>query len=73
MPAPQGTGLVTEKECRKILTIAGISDIYSKTTGHTKTKLNLFKACFDALSKLSQVKVQAEHYPSLGIVDGSKL
>jgi small subunit ribosomal protein S5 len=73
MPAPPGTGLVIEKECRKILSLAGISDVYSKTAGHTNTKLNLFKACFAALTKLSKVKVQQAHYNSLGIVEGSKL
>ncbi len=56
MPAPKGSSLVIEKECSKILTFAGIKDIYSKTWGHTANKLNLVKACFDALKKLSEVK-----------------
>jgi small subunit ribosomal protein S5 len=51
MPAPKGTGLVVEEECKKILALAGIKDIYSKTFGQTKTKLNLAKACFEALKK----------------------
>ena len=49
IPAPKGTSLVIEGECAKILDIAGIKDIYSKTSGHTKTKSNLVKACFNAL------------------------
>lgn len=53
IPAPKGTSLVIEKECSKILAMAGIKDIYSKTTGHTATKLNLVKACFNALKQLS--------------------
>tara|TARA_Y100000310_G_C20702941_1_gene831750 strand:+ start:1594 stop:2406 length:813 start_codon:yes stop_codon:yes gene_type:complete len=72
MPAPPGTGLVAEKECRKILKMAGISDIYSKTSGHTGTKLNMLTACFNALKKLSDMRVQQEHYQKLGIVEGSK-
>ncbi len=59
MPAPKGTSLVIEKECAKILVHAGIKDIYSKTKGHTATKLNLVKACFDALKKLSKIKTSA--------------
>jgi small subunit ribosomal protein S5 len=55
-PAPKGTGLKIEKECSKILELAGIKDIYSKTFGHTSTKVNLLTACFKALSKLSKVK-----------------
>ena len=55
MPAAKGTGLVIEDECKKILALAGIKDIHSKTRGHTKTKFNLAKACIRALKKLSDV------------------
>lgn len=51
IPAPRGTGLAIEDECKKILAFAGIKDIYSKTFGQTRTKLNLAKACFEALKK----------------------
>ena len=54
LPAPKGTGLAIEDECKKILKLAGIKDIYSKTFGHTKTKLNLLKACMSALKKLKK-------------------
>jgi len=50
-PAPQGTGLVIGDECKKILKLAGIKDIYSKTFGQTRTTINLGKACIDALKK----------------------
>ena len=73
MPAPQGKGLVIEKECRRILTMAGIKDVYSKTSGHTGTKLNLLRACFEALKQLSRVKIQEQHKTQLGVVEGSKL
>ena len=58
MPAPKGTSLVIEKECAKMLQISGIKDIYSRSFGHTATKINLIKACFDALQKLSTTKVK---------------
>ncbi|MDP3916960.1 MAG: 30S ribosomal protein S5 [Nanoarchaeota archaeon] len=73
MPAPQGTGLVVEKECRKILSMAGIEDIYSKTSGHTGTKLNLLTACFNALKQLSSMKIQQKHEKQLGMISGSRL
>ena len=57
IPAPKGASLVIEKECAKMLEIAGIKDVYSKTFGHTKTKHNLVKACFNALSNLSKTKI----------------
>ncbi len=51
MPAPRGTGLVTGDECKKILKLAGIKDVYSQTYGSTKTTFNLARACIDALKK----------------------
>ena len=69
IPAPKGTGLKIEKECSKILRMAGIEDVWSKTLGST-TKLNLVKACFDALRKLSITKIRIEDIERLGIVEG---
>jgi small subunit ribosomal protein S5 len=51
MPAPQGTGLVIGDECKKILKLAGIKDVYSKTFGQTRSTINLAKACIEALKK----------------------
>jgi small subunit ribosomal protein S5 len=51
MPAPPGTGLVVGKEIKKILALAGIQDIYSKTDGKLKTTFNVAKAVIDALKK----------------------
>lgn len=54
-PAPRGTGLVVEDDVKKILRLAGIKDIYSRTKGRTKTKFNVAKACIDALQKTTQM------------------
>ncbi len=70
IPAPKGKGLCVEKEAAKILAFAGIKDVWSKTFGQAKTKLNLIGAVLDALQKLSQVKVRAQDFQTLGIVDG---
>ncbi len=51
IPAPQGTGLVVANELKKILKLAGIKDVYSKTFGSQRTTFNLVKACMDALKK----------------------
>jgi len=51
IPAPQGTGLVVANELKKLLKLAGIKDIYSKSFGSIKTSFNLVKACMDALKK----------------------
>lgn len=70
MPAPKGTGLCAESECQKMLRLAGIKDIWSKTFGRTKTKLNLILACFNALKQLIEMKVQNKYVESLAIVEG---
>ncbi len=51
IPAPQGTGLVVAGELKKLLKLAGIRDVYSKTFGSGRTTFNMIKACFDALRK----------------------
>lgn len=56
-PAPRGTGLVAGDECKKILQLAGIQDVYSKTIGKTKTTFNLAKACVGALQKTTEMKL----------------
>ncbi|MFC1685651.1 30S ribosomal protein S5, partial [Nanoarchaeota archaeon] len=56
MPAPKGTGLVIEKECKKILKLAGIKDIYSKTFGQSRTKMNLAGACFNSLKNALRMR-----------------
>ncbi len=70
MPAPMGKGLCIEKECAKVLQLAGIKDIWSKTSGQTGTKINLVFALMDALKKLSEVKVRPEQRERLAIVEG---
>lgn len=54
IPASQGTGLVAGNELKKILKLAGIEDIYSRTTGRKRTTFNLVKACVDALKKTNR-------------------
>ncbi|MDP2672763.1 MAG: 30S ribosomal protein S5 [Nanoarchaeota archaeon] len=56
IPAPQGTGLVVTNELKKVLRLVGIKDIYSKTSGQTRTTVNLVKACIDALKKTNRNK-----------------
>jgi len=50
VPAPKGTGLVAAPVPKKILQYAGISDVFTQSTGSTKTSGNFVKATFDALS-----------------------
>ncbi|HII72679.1 TPA: 30S ribosomal protein S5 [Candidatus Woesearchaeota archaeon] len=69
IPAPKGTGLVTETEVQKILAIAGVSDAWCKTRGKTTSRINLIKAAQDAMKQLTSMKVQSKHVECLNISD----
>ena len=60
MPAPKGAGLKTIDACTKILKLAGIKDVWSRSSGQRRTTINVVKACVNALKKLSEVKVSGE-------------
>jgi small subunit ribosomal protein S5 len=70
IPAPKGTGLKAEKECAKVLKLAGIRDVWSKAEGQTRSKLNVLYACFIALNKLIDMKVSQKSSQTLSIVEG---
>jgi len=70
MPAPKGSGLKVQSEVRKVLELAGIKDIWSKTLGHTKTTINLLQATEIALRQLMATKVPESARESLGIREG---
>ncbi|MFC1454636.1 30S ribosomal protein S5 [Candidatus Undinarchaeota archaeon] len=54
--APKGIGLATSKTTKLLLKHAGIKDAWSKSMGHTRTRVNLAKATFDALNNLNKIK-----------------
>jgi len=49
VPAPRGTGVVGSPTMKKMMAYCGISDVYSSSCGHTRTKGNFMKATFEAL------------------------
>merc|ERR1712232_1517880 len=51
IPAPRGTGLVSSPVGKKLLTMAGVRDVYTSTRGHSRTMGNFIKALYQALSK----------------------
>ncbi len=55
IPAPQGTGLVVSDECKKILRLAGIKDVYSYAKGQGRTTINAANACLDALRRTEKI------------------
>ena len=51
IPAPRGTGIVASPVMKKLLTLAGIDDVYTSSRGHTRTLGNSIKATIAALCK----------------------
>lgn len=70
LPAPKGVGLCCHEEIRKILSFAGIKDIWSRSKGTTTSRINFVMACFDALKKLSTTKMHKGFEEKAGIKGG---
>jgi len=50
VPAPRGTGVVAAPAIKRVLTLAGVHDVYTSARGNTKTMGNFIKACYAALA-----------------------
>jgi small subunit ribosomal protein S5 len=72
IPAPKGKGLCVEKECAKVLALAGIKDVWSKSFGQTKDKINMIKALEAALRQLNAMKIESRNTEHLAILDGGR-
>ncbi|MAG07838.1 30S ribosomal protein S5 [Candidatus Woesearchaeota archaeon] len=71
MPAPKGTGLCVSDECKKLLSLAGVEDVWSSVKGKTTTKTNMINACFSALKQLMNIKIKPKDIENLGIIEGN--
>jgi small subunit ribosomal protein S5 len=69
-PAPKGIGLCVNDECKKILKLAGVEDVWSKTEGQTGSRMNLVKACMRALRKLNKYHLNPKFAKNVSIIDG---
>lgn len=71
-PAPQGVGLAVGDVAKSILRLAGITDAWGSTRGHTKTTVNYALATFEALRRTGEVKVRGEQRDRLKIKVGAE-
>jgi small subunit ribosomal protein S5 len=51
IPAPRGVGIVASDVAKTVLRLAGISDVWSRSYGETRTTHNMAKAVYNALKK----------------------
>ncbi len=59
VPAPRGLGLAGGETVRNVLELAGIEDIWTQSSGKTRTTVNFAKATFNALRNTAQARVPA--------------
>lgn len=72
IPAPKGMGLVVANEAKKLMKLAGITDLWSKTRGPTQTRLNFVMAIMSSFEKLNKLKVLDEDKEKVGLIEGLK-
>ena len=56
-PAPRGLGLAGGETVRKVLELSGIEDIWTRSSGNTRTTVNFAKATFNALRRTAEARV----------------
>lgn len=71
-PAPRGVGLAVGDVAKSVLRLAGITDAWGFTKGHTKTTVNYALAAFDALQQSGRTKVREEQAERLKIRSGAE-
>jgi len=64
IPAPRGTGIVAARTTKKVLQFAGVTDVYTSTTGTSRTLGNFVKACLSALTKTTSYLTPADWNPT---------
>lgn len=56
IPGPKGLGIVAADVAKKVIELAGVRDVWSITSGETRTTLNFAIATFEALKKTCFMK-----------------
>ena len=73
MSAPSGKGLVIGETGKRVLELAGISDVLSRTKGQTRTTINYAAATFNALAAINRTRVNESQRAELYIHKGRLL
>lgn len=56
-PAPRGLGIASGETAKKVLELAGIKDVWTWSSGETRSTINFAKATYEALKKTSTFRV----------------
>ena len=68
-PAPRGLGLAGGETVRHVLELAGIEDIWTRSSGNTRTTVNFAKATFNALQNTAQARVPQETWEKREVIE----
>ena len=73
LPAPSGKGLVIGDYGRRVLTLAGITDVWSRSKGQTRSTINFAKATYNALVELNKTRIHDSDRDRLHMKSGREL
>ena len=73
LPAPSGKGLVIGDYGRRVLKLAGVTDVWSRSSGQTRSTINFARATYNALEELSRAKLSDEIRERLHITVGRRI
>jgi len=59
-PAPRGLGIAAGETAKKVMALAGIKDVWTRTSGQTTTTLNFAKATYNALEKTCTMRIRGD-------------
>ncbi len=55
-PAPRGVGIASGGTAKKVLELAGIKDVWTRSSGQTRTTINFASATFEALKGTTTIR-----------------
>jgi len=55
-PAPRGIGIASGDTAKKVLELAGIKDVWTRSSGQTRTTINFARATFEALKNTTTIR-----------------
>ena len=55
-PAPRGIGIASGDTAKKVLELAGIKDVWTRSSGQTRTTINFAHATFEALKNTTTIR-----------------
>ncbi|MFB6308327.1 MAG: 30S ribosomal protein S5 [Haloarculaceae archaeon] len=68
-PAPRGLGLAGGETVRHVLELAGIEDIWTRSSGNTRTTVNFAKATFNALRNTAEARVPQRTFEKREVIE----